>query len=166
MTRRGSRLLPVLAVLVVLAAAAAGFGAWRLVRGQMSHLPQISAYSRGHTERVGPYLYCNVVNLNDCITDGVQGSLAVSKGNPVQLSVPSAISNAPWRLLKVYADDRDTTTTLFKPATQLAVTIATVDPRRGRVLGIVVQLMTLVQDQAGELHDVPHAEWSVKFDWS
>ena len=166
MTRRGGRLLPLLAVLVVFAAAAAGVGAWRLARGQGSQLPEISAYSRGHTERVGPYLYCSVVDLNDCLPEGVQGTLAVNERNPVQLSVPTAISGAPWRLLKVYADDRDTTETSFRPGTKLAVTIPTVDPQRGRILGIVVQLLTLVQDQNKDLHDVPHAEWSVKFNWA
>lgn len=155
-----------LAVLLVLVAAAAGFGAWGLARGQVSPLPQISVYSRGHSEQVGPYVYCNVVNLNDCITDGRQATLAVSSRYPVQLSVPSAIGSAPWRLLTVYEDERDTTTTAFRPDARLAVTIPTVDAHRGKVAGIVVQLMTLVQDQQGELHDVPHAEWSVKLAWS
>ena len=155
-----------LMALVLLAAAAGGFGAWRLARDQVPPLPQISVYSHGHTERVGPYLYCNVVNLNDCIKDGTQGTLAVSAGNPVQLSVPKAVGRAPWRLLTVYEDERNTETTAYLPDTRLAVTIPTVDARRGNVVGIAVQLMTLVQDQAGELHDVPHAEWSVKLDWT
>ncbi|MCB0931756.1 MAG: DUF2771 domain-containing protein [Mycobacterium sp.] len=155
-----------LAILVVLVAAAAGFGGWRLARDQVSPLPQISVYSHGHSERVGPYLYCNVVNLNDCITDGVQGTLAVSSRYPVQLSVPTAISSAPWRLLMVYDDERDTMTTAFRPGSRLAVTIPTVDARRGKLAGLVVQLLTLVQDQEGELHDVPHAEWSVRMVWN
>jgi len=36
-----------------------------------------------------------------------------------------------------------------------------VDPQRGRIAGLVVQLLTLVQDQTGELRDLPHAEWSL-----
>jgi hypothetical protein len=87
------------AALVVLAAVGAGFGAWGLVREQGSPLPQISAYSRGTTARVDPYLYCNVVNLDDCVKGGVQGELSVNARYPVQLSVPAAISQAPWRLL-------------------------------------------------------------------
>lgn len=155
-----------LVVLVVLVAAAAGFGGWRMAHDQVSRLPQISVYSHGHSQRVGPYLYCNVVNLNDCITDGVQGTLAVSSRYPVQLSVPTAIGSAPWRLLRVYGDERDTTTTAFRPGTRLAATIPTVDAHRGKLVGIVVQLMTLVEDQEGELHDVPHAEWSVRLVWN
>jgi hypothetical protein len=34
------------------------------------------------------------------------------------------------------------------------------------MVGVVVQLMTLVQDQNGELFDLPHAEWSVQLDWN
>lgn len=150
---------------MVLTAAGAGVGAWLLTRGQGSPLPQISAYSRGTTVRVDPFLYCNVVDLNDCVKDGGQGELSVNDRYPVQLSVPAAISSAPWRLLRVYQDERDTTTTAYRPGTQLAVTVPTVDPQRGKLVGLVVQLMTLVQDQDGELFDLPHAEWSVRLAW-
>ncbi|MGH3636389.1 MAG: DUF2771 domain-containing protein, partial [Mycobacterium sp.] len=128
--------------------------------------PEISAYSHGHLTRVGPYLYCNVLDLTDCQTPQAQGELPVSAQDPVQLSVPAAIGRAPWRLLHVYADPADTTVTVYRPNTRLAVTIATADPQRGRLTGIVVQLMTLVIDPGGELHDVPHAEWSVRMVWN
>lgn len=156
----------VVAALVVLTAVGAGVGAWRLARAHSSGLPQISAYSRGTTVRVGPYLYCNVVDLNDCVKDSAQGQLSVNERYPVQLSLPAAISSAPWRLLRVYSDERDTTATSYRPGTRLAVRVSTVDPQRGRLLGLVVQLLTLVQDQNGQLHDLPHAEWSVRLDWS
>jgi hypothetical protein len=151
---------------VLLAAIGAGIGAGALVRKQGPPLPQISAYSRGTTVRVDPYLYCNVVNLDDCVKGGAQGRLSVNARYPVQLSVPARISHAPWRLLRVYQDDKDTIATAYRPGTQLAVTVPTVDPRRGKVMGLVVQLLTLVKDQNGELHDLPHAEWSVELDWS
>lgn len=157
----------ILTALVVLAAAGAGVGAWRLARSPGGHaLPQISAYSQGTTVRVGPYLYCNVIDLNDCEQDGAQGELSVSEHYPVQLSVPPEIARTPWRLLKVYADERDTTTTSYRPGTRLAVTVPTLDPHRGRVVGLVVQLLTLVQDQNGELRDLPHAEWSLRLVWN
>jgi hypothetical protein len=155
----------ILAALVVLAAAGAGVGAWLLARDHGSGLPEVSAYSRGTTIHVGPYLYCNVVDLNDCLTDAAQGELSVSERYPVQVSIPAAIGDAPWRLLKVYAEERDTTTTSYRPGTHLAVTVPTVDPQRGRLMGLVVQLLTLVQDPQGELFDVPHAEWSVRLIW-
>jgi hypothetical protein len=156
----------VLAVLVVLASVAAGIGAWLLTREHGPLRPEISAYSRGHLTRVGPYLYCKVLHVDDCQTPGAQGELPVNARDPVQLSVPTAIGRAPWRLLRVYEDPADTTTTVFRPRSRLAVTIPTVDPQRGRLSGIVVQLMTLVLDTAGELRDVPHAEWSVRTVWS
>jgi len=46
------------------------------------------------------------------------------------------------------------------------VTVPTLDPHRGRVVGLVVQLLTLVQDQNGELRDLPHAEWSLRLIWN
>ena len=151
------------ATLVLLVAA--GAGAWFLTRDRGTTLPEISAYSHGQTVRVGPYLYCNVINLNDCVTTATQGQLPVTERDPVQLSVPTAIGRAPWRLLRVYEDEKNTTTTVYRPDTRLAVTIPTVDPQRGRVVGLVVQLLTLVQDQNGELRDLPHAEWSVELTW-
>ncbi len=156
----------IMAALTVLAAVGAGVGAWALTRGHGRVLPQISAYSRGTTVRVDPYLYCNVVDLNDCARGGAQGELAVNARYPVQLSVPALISSAPWRLLRVYEDERDTTTSAYRPGTQTAVTIPTVDPQRGPLSGLVVQLLTLVQDQDGQLRDLPHAEWSIKLVWS
>lgn len=157
----------ILTALVVLAAAGAGVGAWWLARGsEGGAVPEISAYSRGTTVRVGPFLYCNVIDLNDCEQNSVQGELSVNERYPVQLSVPTEIARAPWRLLKVYADERDTTTASYRPGTRLAVTVPTVDPHRGRVVGLVVQLLTLVQDQNGELRDLPHAEWSLRLNWN
>lgn len=152
----------VLAVVVTLLSAAAGVGTWLLVRQPGPQQPEISAYSHGHLTRVGPYLYCSVLNLDDCQQPQAQGELPANEHYPVQLSVPEAISRAPWRLLRVYEDPANTATTLFRPGTRLAVTIPTVDPQRGRLTGIVVQLLTLVVDPSGELRDVPHAEWSVR----
>lgn len=155
-----------LVVLVVLASAGAGIGAWLLTRDTGSRLPEISVYSHGNSTRVGPYLYCSVRNLNDCQNPRTQGQVPVSERYPVQLSVPAAIGRAPWRLLRVYSDERNSTSTVYRPNTSLAVTIPTVDPQRGRLTGIVVQLLTLVMDETGQLRDLPHAEWSVRVVWS
>lgn len=152
----------ILAALVVLASLGAGVAAYRWSHDSVSRLPEISAYSRGETTRVGPYFFCNVVDLNDCVRDGVQGTLRVDDRGPVQLSVPGSIARAPWRLLKVYEDDRNTTATVFRPGSKLAATIATRDPQRGRVVGVVVQLLTIVRDQNNTEFELPHAEWSVR----
>lgn len=150
----------------VLASAAAGTGAWLLARNSGPTQPLISAYSDGELTRVGPYLYCNVLDLNACQLAETQGELTVNSRNTVQLSVDPKIARAPWRLLRVYQDPADTTTTtVFRPGSTQAVTIPTVDPQRGQLSGLVVQLLTLVADPAGELYDVPHAEWSVRMRW-
>lgn len=162
MTKRGSVVL--LAGLVVFAGA--GVGAWLLAGRTGPQPPRISAYSNGHLTRVGPYLYCNALDLDDCQTPQAQGELVVNGHDPVQLSVPGAIARAPWRLLKVYADPADTTSTFFRPGSRLAVTIPTADPQRGQLTGIVVQLLTLVVDPDGELRDAPHAEWSMRVVWT
>lgn len=150
------------AALVLLASIGAGTAAYRWSRNSVSRLPEISAYSRGETTRVGPYYFCSVTNLDDCVRDGAQGTLRVNDRDPVQLSVPSSISKAPWRLLKVYEDELNTTATKFRPGTRLAATIPTLDRNRGRLIGVVVQLMTLVRDQNGAEFELPHAEWSVR----
>lgn len=160
------RVLAMLAIVAVLASAATAVLIWQLTRDHGPELPQISAYSRGHTTRVEPYQYCEVLNLNNCHRSGVQGELKANDRDPVQLSIPTSIASAPWRLLQVYEKPDDTTQTVFRPGHQLAATIPTVDPYRGRLSGIAVQLLTLVLDPRGELVEVPHAEWSVHTVWS
>jgi hypothetical protein len=156
-----------LTAVVVLLSVGAGVGAWLLARRSGPQQPEISAYSHGHLTRVGPYLYCNVLDLNDCQTPQTQGELPFNEHYPVQLSVPEVISRAPWRLLQVYEDPANTATTMFRPGARLAVTIPSVDPQRGRLTGIVVQLLTLVVDDSlpdgvTTVRAVPHAEWSVR----
>jgi hypothetical protein len=153
------------AAVVLVAAVGAGVVVWRVVSDHPPGHPQISVYSHGHLIRVGPYRYCNVLNLNDCQDPQTQGQLPVDAHDKVQLSVPAAIGRAPWRLLQVYEDPLNTTETVFRPDTRLAVTIPTVDPQRGRLTGVVVQLLTLVVDENGELREAPHAEWSVRTLW-
>ncbi len=155
-------LAALLAALMTVLCIGIGVGTWVLVRHSGPLRPEISAYSHGQLTRVGPYLYCNVLNLDDCQTPQTQGELRVNERYPVQLSVPDAIYRAPWRLLKVYEDPANTTSTIFRPSTRFAVTIPSVDPQRGRLTGIVVQLLTLVVDTSGELREAPHAEWSVR----
>ncbi|HVQ85102.1 MAG TPA: DUF2771 domain-containing protein [Mycobacterium sp.] len=156
-----------LAALVVLLSAGAGVGAWLLVREPGPRQPEISAYSHGHLTRVGPYQYCNVLNVTECQTPQTQGELPFNEHSPVQLSVPKAISRAPWQLAQLYEDPDNTIVTIFRPGTRLAVTIPSVDPQRGRLTGIVVQLLTLVPDES-QLNDIttfhthPFAEWSVR----
>lgn len=159
------RTLAVLAAVIVLAIAGTTVGVWQLHSAHGDRLPEISAYSHGHSVRIGPFRYCEVLNLDDCQEPRETGQLRVTEESPVQLSVPSAVARAPWRLLRVYENPMDTTVTYYAPKTTLAVTIPTVDPNRGRLTGLAVQLLTLVQDQNGEEFALPHAEWSVSTVW-
>jgi hypothetical protein len=164
--RPRSGLSALFVVLIVLACAAAGFGGWALSRGCTSQYPAISAYSRGQLTRIGPYRYCKVLDPSNCENPEAQGELRVNARDPIQLSVPPTISRAPWWLLRVYEDAVNPTTTFYRPGSRLAVTIATVDPKQGRLTGIAIELMTVVVDRAGQLHGVPHAEWSVRTVWN
>ena len=71
------RVLAVLAAVVVVASAATGVLIWRLSQHPPPKHPEISAYADGQLVRIGPYSYCDVVNLNDCETPQTVGELAV-----------------------------------------------------------------------------------------
>jgi hypothetical protein len=159
------RVLAALAVVVVVASVATGVLIWRLAQHPPSEHPEISAYSHGHLTRVGPYRYCEVVDPTDCENPETIGELAVTSRHPVQLSVPPAIARAPWLLLRAYEDSESPLVDEFRPGTRLAVTIPTVDARYGKLTGVVVQLPTLVRDEAGNEFRLPHAEWSVRTVW-
>jgi hypothetical protein len=79
--------------------------------------------------------------------------------------VPPAIAKAPWLLLRAYEDSESPVVDEFRPDTRLAVTIPTVDAQYGKLTGFVVQLPTLVRDEAGNEFPLPHAEWSVRTVW-
>lgn len=156
------RIIAALAAVVVVASVGTAVLIWRLSGHDAAKHPEISAFSQGHTVRVGPYRYCDVLNPTKCEVFGEQGELAVTERGPVQLSVPPAIAKAPWVLLRQYEDDD--VVEEFRPGSRLAVTIPTVDPRRGRLTGVAVLLPTLIRVDDNEM-PVPHAEWSVRTVW-
>lgn len=160
------RVLAAWAAVVVVASVLTGVLIWRLTTHTADQHPEISAYSHGQLTRVGPYRYCDVLDLNNCQTPQTIGELAVDARYPVQLSVSPAISRAPWLLLRAYEDSQTPVVQEFRPGTRLAVTIPTVDPHHGKLTGVVVQLPTLVRDEAGNEFPLPHAEWSVRTVWS
>jgi Protein of unknown function (DUF2771) len=157
------RVLASLAVVVIVASVLTGVLIRRLAQHPPAQHPQISAYSDGQLIRLGPYRYCEVLNPTDCETPRTDGELTVDPRHPLQLSVPAEIAHAPWILVRSYesADVVDE----FRPDTKLAVTIPTLDPTRGRLFGVAVQLPTLVRDEKGNEFPVPHAEWSVRTVW-
>ena len=157
------RVVAALAIVAIVASVLTGVLVWRLTNEPRPDHPEISAYSDGQLVRVGPYRYCEVLNPTNCDTPKADGELRVDPRHAVQLSVPAEIARAPWVLVRSYegGDAVDE----FRPETKLAVTIPTVDPHRGRLFGIAVQLPTLVRDEAGNEFPVLHAEWSVRTIW-
>lgn len=160
------KVLAVLVAVAVVASAATALLIWRLTRDPVPEHPEISAYTHGQLVRVGPYRYCDVFQITRCDVPETIGELVVTSRDPVQLSVPPSISRAPWILLRAYEDSGDSVVEEFRPESKLAVTIPTVDPRRGRLTGIAVQLPTLVRDEQDNEFPWPHAEWSVRTVWS
>jgi hypothetical protein len=158
------RVFAALAVVVVVASALTGVLIWRLAQHPPPEHPEITAFSHGHLVRVGPYRYCEVLNPTDCDSPQTAAELTVDPRHTVQLSVPPAIARAPWVLLRAY-ENSELVGDEFRPDTKLAVTIPTVDPHRGKLTGIAVQLPTLVRDETGNEFPVPHAEWSVRMVW-
>lgn len=157
------RIIAALAAVVLVASVGTGVLVWRLSGDESPKYPEISAFSHGHTVRVGPYRYCEVLNPTKCVVFEEQGSLPVTERDAVQLSVPPAIAKAPWVLLRQY-EDSDVVEE-FRPGERLAVTVPTVDPRLGKLNGLAVLLPTLVLVD-GEEVPAPHAEWSVRTVWS
>ncbi|OBB75435.1 DUF2771 domain-containing protein [Mycobacterium sp. 852014-52144_SCH5372336] len=158
------RMIAALVAVVILASVGTGVLVWWLSsNADAPKYPEISAYSHGTLVRVGPYRYCEVLNPTKCEVFEDQGELPVIESDAVQLSVPPAIARAPWVLLRQY--EGGDVVEEFRPGTRLAVTIPTVDPRRGKLTGFAVLLPTLVRIDDEEV-PAPHAEWSVRTVWS
>jgi hypothetical protein len=159
------RVIVILACVALAASLATGALVWQLSRTPVPEHPEISAYTRGQLVRVGPYRYCDVFVITDCDVPETVGQLVVNPRDPIQLSVPPAIARAPWVLIRAYEGDGEPAVSEFRPDSKLAVTIPTVDPRRGRLTGFAVQLPTLVRDEKNNEFPWPHAEWSVATVW-
>jgi Protein of unknown function (DUF2771) len=156
------RVLAVLGLVALLASVGTGVLVWRLTRDAPALYPEISAYSHGETVRVTPYRYCTV-ELTDCAEPLTEGRLPIGNRGPLQLSVPPAIAAAPWRLIRIYEDSAPLQDE-FRRDSRLAVTIPTVDPHHGKLVGVVVQVPSKYVSENGDW--VPHAEWSVRTVWT
>ena len=158
------RVVVVLLAVAVIASSGTGALIWWLTRTPAPEHPEISAFTHGQLVRVGPYRFCDVYVITECDVPETVGELVVNPRDPVQLSVPPSIARAPWVLIRAY-EGGDPAIDEFRPDTRLAVTIPTVDPRRGKLTGIAVQLPTLVRDEQNNEFPWPHAEWSVATVW-
>lgn len=160
------RIVAMLVAVALVASTGTGVLVWWMSRHHAPSLPQISAYSNGQLTRVGPYRYCAVLNLDNCVVPAVWGELTVNSRHPVQLSVSEPIARAPWVLQLAYEDSPIPHTEWIRPNSRRTLTIPTLDPHHGRLLGFAVQLLTMVRDTDGNEGPVPHAEWSVRTNWA
>ena len=150
-----------MAVVVVLAGVLTA-AAVVLLPGGTPESPQLTAYSDGEVVSVPPTLYCDV-GITSCEV-GATASLPVPAGRVLQVSLPSAIAEAPWRLLTVVtlADGTQRTDArFFRPGERIAVTVGSTDPTE-QLSGIEVQLPSSVLDADG----LPRARatWGISTD--
>ncbi|NLU82427.1 DUF2771 domain-containing protein [Rhodococcus sp. HNM0569] len=130
-----------------------------LIRGSDPRPVSVTAYSHGSTVEVTPYLYCTV-NLEDCSEEGTIAPLDVPAGMPLQLSLPSEISSAPWRLLTVYQGPNGEPVVqarIYLSNDASAVTVPSTPELP--LVGVEIQLPSAVVDEQGQ--PKARAVWAV-----
>ncbi|ONM50391.1 DUF2771 domain-containing protein [Nocardia donostiensis] len=149
--------------LLVLGAAFTGV-LWVLVRNADSRDPEITAYAHGTTVTVPPFMYCTV-RMEDC-RYGETVSLDVPAGYPLQLSLPTQISGAPWLIQQVYELPSGEEVAEMSGHAEFdgarAITIDSQPEPDLRLVGVEIQLPILARDETGREFYVPHAVWSIK----
>lgn len=149
--RRAGLLLCTLA----LAASAAGCSA-------STELPQITFYADYTSTVTGPTTYCSF-DFTQCRT-GSTAQLPVPVGQPLQVSLPADIGQAPWRMLTTYrtpAGVDQIAQRYFRPGERLAVTVTAPGPQ-DQLTGVEIQLPSGATDPQG--NPIARATWSVRTD--
>jgi hypothetical protein len=147
-----------IALIVVIAAAAIVVNA---IVDSDERLPEITAYAYGETITVGPAEYCSL-DLQEC-QHGELANLDVPAGQPLQLSLPKEIADAPWRLVMVYQGpdgDLAPQERYFTSGEADAVTVTSDRSPAWQLNGVEIQLPSAVVDENG----LPHARavWAIK----
>ncbi len=157
---RTKKTLALLLVALVVVVAGVAATVWKLVDSAEPTLPTITAYAQGETVTVDPAQHCNLY-LEDCVENPI-GRLDVPAGYPLQLSLPSEIADAPWRIITVYGDTQTGQTyiegAMFEAGARRTLTVKS-SPEL-QLLGVEIQLPSAVVDEAGE--PIAHAVWAVK----
>lgn len=133
-----------------------------LIRQAPPHIPTITAFADGETVEVEPYLYCPV-DAPLCESQGVSSLVPVSEGHPLQLSLPTEITSAPWIVAAVYAgDDIVEVDTLYPPDEKLALTVPPIDADGRELLGVEIRLPSGIIDVDTQQEEIiSHAIWSI-----
>lgn len=137
----------------------------QLVSDAPAHRPTITAFADGKAVTVEPYLYCPV-EAPLCENDGSSASVPVREGYPLQLSLPSEITSAPWILAAVYSDDAGAdvveTDSLYLPDQKLSLTVPPVDADGRALLGVEIRLPSGIIDTDTQQEEIiSHAIWSI-----
>ncbi|MFD4367151.1 DUF2771 domain-containing protein [Rhodococcus sp. NPDC058521] len=155
---RTKKIVALVAAGLLVVAVAFGAVITLLVRGAESTPPELTAYAHGKSIQVAPLAHCSLY-LEDCV-EGDTAELDVPVGYPLQISVPKAISEAPWRIVEVYAspegepvlDARN-----FTPGSTTSVTVESTEEQQ--LVGVEIQLPSAVVDDQGFPH--VRAVWSI-----
>lgn len=135
-----------------------------LIKDAPSHRPTITAFADGTSVTVEPYLYCPVEKPL-CENDGVSSSVPVREGHPLQLSLPTEITSAPWIVAAVYSDENGgavETDTLYLPDEKLGLTVQPLDDEGRELLGVEIRLPSGVIDSDTQQEEIiSHAIWSI-----
>lgn len=133
--------------------------------------PTVTATVAGQTVEVKPFEYCEVSRPDICDPPGETTELSVAAGQSLDITVPAAISSAPWILATFYVDpnapDGDPNSLqgdeqFFAPNAKTEVAIPDVNAQGLVLAGIEVRLPTgLYNTDTGEDTIVTHATWSI-----
>lgn len=130
-----------------------------LVQNAQTHPPSLTAYTHGETVQVPPLQYCDL-NLEEC-EEGSVTEFPVPVGYPLQISLPTDIANAPWRMIIQYRDSQGNE--VFEERSHdsgpsSAITIESTADRQ--LLVAELQLPSAVIDEQGR--SIAHAIWSIQ----
>jgi uncharacterized lipoprotein NlpE involved in copper resistance len=135
--------------------------------------PEITFFADGDTVRAEPLSYCDAL-VRDCETGGKPATLEVRPGKPVQISLPSKVSETPWVLNVQYLDAKGepqpVRQQVFTDGSQHAYTVTT-GPREQLVVVEVQQLGAAfaadkqgnpIMDENGQPQLVVRGVWSLQ----
>lgn len=152
----------VVAVALIAAIAVVGI-VWKLAESAEPSSPVITAYAAGDTVDVAPWSFCNLY-LEDCEAGEIV-RMTVPTGYPVQLSLPSEIADAPWRMYASFVDVESglqlEESVLFAPGERSAVTVGG-EPNL-QLMVIEIQLPSATVDELGD--PIARAVWAVHNDY-
>ncbi|PXY30971.1 DUF2771 family protein [Prauserella muralis] len=140
--------------------------------------PEVTFFADGDSIRADPLIYCDAL-LESCERGGKPASLKVRPGKPVQVSLPSDVSETPWALNVQYLDaqgrPQPVRQQVFTDGTQHAYTVTPGSPRDQLVVVEIQQLGAAyaadsrgnpILDENGQPQLVVRGVWSLRIDYA